>query len=365
MTKKTKKILFVITGLGMGGAENQVVNLADNLQYRGYSVTIAYILEPSIVLPKNNNVKVIFLHGEKSIKGIFKAYINLVKLINNIRPNIVHSNMYHANIISRLAKLFSKIPKLICTAHSNNEGGIFRMFTYRITNFLGDVFTNVSEKAVCEFESKKAVSKNIMLAMHNGIDTNKFIFNHESRDLLRKELKIENKRVFISIGRFDEAKDYPNLLNAFSIVYKEYKDIHLLIVGDGNLRVTIESMIINLNIEESVTLLGIRKDVEKLLSASDIFVLSSAWEGFGLVVAEAMACERIVIATNCGGVSEVLGNCGFLVKPKNSNELYKAMNKAYLIDRKESEIIGILGRRRIIEKYSLKSVIDKWEDIYK
>lgn len=365
MTKKTKRILFVITGLGMGGAENQVVSIADELSNRGYEVSIAYIIEPLILLPKNKNVKFVFLDGKKSIKGIFKAYINLVKLIDSVKPDIVHSHMYHANILTRLAKLFSKIPKLVCTAHSNNEGGKFRMFIYRITNFLGDVFTNVSEKAVCEFEYKKAVSKNIMLAMHNGIDTNKFIFNHESRDLLRKELKIENKRVFISIGRFDEAKDYPNLLNAFSILYKKYKDIHLLIVGDGSLRVTIESMIINLNIEESVTLLGIRKDVEKLLSASDIFVLSSAWEGFGLVVAEAMACERIVIATNCGGVSEVLGNCGFLVKPKNSNELYKAMNKAYLIDRKESEIIGILGRRRIIEKYSLKSVIDKWEDIYK
>ncbi|MGJ0338334.1 glycosyltransferase [Aliarcobacter cryaerophilus] len=364
MTKKTKKILFVITGLGMGGAENQVINLADNLQYRGYSVTIAYILEPSIVLPKNNNVKVIFLHGEKSIKGIFKAYINLVKLINNIRPNIVHSNMYHANIISRLAKLFSKIPKLICTAHSNNEGGIFRMVTYRITNFLGDVFTNVSEKAVSEFESKKAVSKNTMLAMHNGIDTNKFIFNQESRNILRKELKIENKKVFISIGRFDEAKDYPNLLNAFSIVYKKYKDIHLLIVGDGSLRVTIESMIINLNIEESVTLLGIRKDVEKLLSASDIFVLSSAWEGFGLVVAEAMACERIVVSTDCGGVSEVLGNCGFLLESRNSNLLAETMKKAYFLGQQEVYSLGKKAKQRILNKYSLDRVVDKWEIIY-
>ncbi len=365
MTKKAKKILFVINGLSMGGAENQVINLADNLQNRGYSVTIAYILEPLIILPKNNNVKVVFLHGEKSIKGIFKAYLNLIKLIKNIKPDIVHSHMYHANIFTRLAKLFSKIPKLVCTAHSNNEGGRTRMLIYRITNFLGDVFTNVSEKAVSEFESKKAVSKNTMLAMHNGIDTNKFIFNQESRNILRKELKIENKKVFISIGRFDEAKDYPNLLNAFSIVYKKYKDIHLLIVGDGNLRVTIESMIINLNIEESVTLLGIRKDVEKLFSASDIFVLSSAWEGFGLVVAEAMACEKVVVATDCGGVSEIISDCGFLVEPENSKILSEAMKKAYSLSKKEFIDIGKIARKRIVDLYSLDRVVEKWEEIYK
>lgn len=359
------KLLFVITGLGMGGAENQVVNLADKLSNKGYDVCISYILEPEIVIPKSKNIKLIWLGGDKTLSGMIKAYFNLVKLIKTFKPSIVHSHMFHANIITRFTKILTNIPKLICTAHNKNEGGKIRMFLYRCTNFLGDFFTNVSQEAVQTFEEKNAVKKNQMIAMHNGIDTNKFLFNQESRDILRKELKIENKKVFISIGRFDEAKDYPNLLNAFSIFYKKYKDIHLLIIGDGNLKTSIESMIINLNIEESVTLLGIRKDVEKFLSASDIFVLSSAWEGFGLVVAEAMACERIVVATDCGGVREVIDNCGFLIEPKNSEFLAETMQKAYFLNEKSAINIGNKARKRILEKYSLDNVVSLWEDIYK
>ena len=171
------KLLFVITGLGMGGAENQVVNLADKLSNKGYDVCISYILEPEIVIPKSKNIKLIWLGGDKTLSGMIKAYFNLVKLIKTFKPSIVHSHMFHANIITRFTKILTNIPKLICTAHSKNEGGKIRMFLYRGTNFLGDFFTNVSQEAVQTFEEKNAVKKNQMIAMHNGIDTNKFIFN--------------------------------------------------------------------------------------------------------------------------------------------------------------------------------------------
>lgn len=359
-----KIIIFVITGLGMGGAECQVCNLADKLASRGYQVKIAYILQPVIVQPKSENIELVWLGGKKSPLSMFKAFINLIELINKYQPDVMHSHMYHANILARLARVFTSLPRLVCTAHSNNEGGKLRMLSYRLTDSLTDIFSNVSKNAVEEFEKKKAVAVNKMIATHNGIDTDTFIFNTVSRSLIRNKYNLEDKKIFIAIGRFHEAKDYPNLLSAFNNLVQKNTAVHLLIVGDGELRFKIEQVLTDKNLTDKVTLLGIRKDVPELLSAADVFVLPSAWEGFGLVVAEAMACERVVVATDCGGVAEVLGQEGFLVPPKNSNALMLAMEKAISLSDEDTKTMGTAARKRILERYSLDSVVDNWLQIY-
>ena len=139
------RILFVITGLGMGGAENQVANLADALVSRGHKVILASILEPTLVLPRSEQVKVVWLGGTKSTLGMVKAYANLAELIKQSKPDVLHSHIFQANILSRLARLVSKVPRLVCTAHSNNEGGKVRMLAYRMTDKLAHEFTNVSQ----------------------------------------------------------------------------------------------------------------------------------------------------------------------------------------------------------------------------
>lgn len=358
------KILLVITGLAMGGAENQVVNLADSFASRGHKVTLAYILEPALVLPRSEQVKVVWLGGNKSTLGMVKAYANLVKLIKQTKPDVLHSHMFHANILSRLARLVSKVPRLVCTAHSNNEGGKLRMLAYRMTDKLAHEFTNVSQGAVESFERVKAVPVGRMLATHNGIDTQKFCFNPVARQQLRSELGIQHSKVFIAIGRFHEAKDYPNLLDAFSILSSNQPNSHLLIVGDGELRPNIEQQIKALGLQAKVSLLGIRKNVPELLSAADVFVLSSAWEGFGLVVAEAMAAERVVIATDSGGVAEVLGGNGFLVAARDSEALAESMQAAAALSDESANEYGRKSRQYIIEKFGLNSVVDRWEAIY-
>lgn len=203
-----------------------------------------------------------------------------------------------------------------------------------------------------------------MLATHNGIDTQRFRFNPVARQQLRSELGVQDGKVFIAIGRFHEAKDYPNLLDAFSILSRSEPNSHLLIVGDGELRPQVERQIEALGLQAKVSLLGIRKDVPELLSAADVFVLSSAWEGFGLVVAEAMATERIAIATNSGGVAEVMGGHGFLVAPQDSDALAESMKKAIDITEDQAGEFGRAARQYIVENFGLNSVVDRWLKIY-
>ncbi len=360
----SKSVLLVITGLAMGGAESQVVNLADELSRRGYQVTLAYMLKPAVVSPGSLKVKVVWLGGRKTVVGMFITFFNLLSLVYKVKPNIVHSHMFHANILSRLVRILSNIPCLVCTAHNTNEGGKLRMFVYRLTDRLADQFTNVSQEAVEAFEEKKAAPAGRMLTMHNGIDTQRFSFDSRVRQKWRSDLGVQNLKVFIAIGRFHEQKDYPNLLNSFSMLGKDLEESYLLIVGDGELRPQIECQVAKLGLQDKVALLGVRKDVPELLSAADIFVLSSAWEGFGLVVAEAMAAERIVIATDSGGVAEVMGCNGFLVAPRDTPALAASMKKAVDMHDDQAREIGRAARQHIVENFGLNNVVDRWLKLY-
>src|SRR5690625_8036008 len=101
-----------------------------------------------------------------------------------------------------------------------------------------------------------------------------------------------------------------------------------------------------LQIEEHVSFLGVYNEMPALMSATDIFVLSSLWEGFGLVVAEAMACERVVVATDSGGVKEVLGDCGFLVSQSETDLLATGIEQALNLDEAEKSELGKRARDR-------------------
>ncbi len=107
-----------------------------------------------------------------------------------------------------------------------------------------------------------------------------------------------------------------------------------------------------------------RHDIPALMSACDIFVLSSSWEGFGLVVAEAMATERVVVATDCGGVSEVVGSEGFLVEHSNSVLLTQALVRALSLSNEERTNLGVNARKRIVDNYSLSANVDTYLKLY-
>lgn len=358
------KILFVITGLGVGGAEAVVTNLADELSNRGHEVCIAYLAGDAVIVPKSEAVSLVSLRLE-GIFNLFSVFIRLRRLIVSYRPDVVHSHMLHANLVSRIARLTVKIPRLICTAHSNFEGGAARMLAYRLTDSLGDVFTNVSQHAVLAFEMLHAVPKGKMIAVLNGIDSQKFYPDAERRQLYREKLGFGDKQILMAVGRLYESKDYPNLINAFFNVRENNANTRLVIVGDGPLREALHNMVIDLGLANHVEFLGVRHDIPDLLRAADVFVLSSAWEGFALVVGEAMATERVVVATDCGGVKEVLGDAGFLVPASDVTSLSQGLHKALSLEYAQTNKLGDAARKRIIQNNSIHRVIDRWLEIYR
>lgn len=359
------KILFVITGLGIGGAERQVVDIADYLSDKGHEIKICYLTGTALTLPKSKKIDLIPLQMNKSVFGFVKAYLRLRKVIHSFNPDVVHGHMFHANIMTRLVRLTTRMPRLVCTAHSTNEGGWRRMLAYRITNKLADFTTNVSEEAVAAFVAKRAVPPGGMLAVPNGIDTERFRPSIVSRQALREKNKVDEiTKIIIAVGRLNEAKDYPNLLLAFSNVLQTVKCVRLWIIGSGDLKQTLVDKAQNLGIADRVVFFDAQMNVEDWLNASDVFVLSSAWEGFSLVVAEAMACEKVVVATDAGGVKEVMGDAGFLVPPRDPTALAEALKKALELGPDETQSLGKRARERVVGLYSLDRAVTRWLEIY-
>jgi len=231
---KNFKVLILTTGLNYGGAETQVFHLAKHLKLRGWDVYIVSILPPKAYVEELESMKIqVLTLNVKSKIQFLSPIIKLSNIISQIRPNILHAHMVHANILGRLVRLFVKVPVLISTAHNIIEGGRIREWGYRLTDFLCDLTTQVSQAGLDRYVKVKAVPQNKIRVVPNGVDVNKFCINIEARKQLRREFNIENYFVWLTVGRLEKQKDYPNLLKAFSKVLKVYENTILLIVGQG------------------------------------------------------------------------------------------------------------------------------------
>lgn len=351
------KILYIITGLSLGGAEKVVTELADKMVLKGHEVKIAYLTGKVSVKPNSEQIEIIAL-GLNSIVDLLKASLRYRQLIKTYKPDIVHAHMVHANIFTRINRIGCAIPKLICTAHNSNEGGRLRMIAYRLTNFLSDFNSNVSQEATESLISKGAFNKNNLTTVYNGIDLSKF--------KSFKTAKKNDEIMVLSVGRFNEQKDYPNLFKAIKILKDNslIEKVKFYIAGDGELRPYLEKTIEDYGIKNNVVLLGKRSDIPELLNQADYFVLSSRHEGLPTVVIEAMACEKFVVATDCGGSAEILGETGILVPIEDSEALAKGLEQAISLTGDQIRNNGKLARERVEKLFSLEASINKWLALY-
>ena len=357
------RILMVITGLGVGGAERLVTGLADHFADVGHEVLLVRFFGDAELRPSDPRVRLENLQMRRSPLGVLAAMVRFRRLVCSFRPDVVNSHMVHPNILTRLLRLVTPMPRLVSSAHNTNEQGRGRMLAYRLTDRLADISTNVSDEAVEAFKQQGALRPGRMVTIHNGIDTAAFTFDPAARERVRAELSLDQAApLLLAVWRLWEQKDYPNLLQALA---RRPERPRLAIVGDGPLREELEAMAGSLGVADRVHFLGVRHDVPALMAASDVFVLSSAWEGFGLVVAEAMACGRVVVATDCGGVREVVGDAGFLVPPRNAEALAEAMGRARRLSDDERENLGRAARQRVVEHFSLEATAERYLAVYR
>lgn len=294
-----------------------------------------------------------------------RAVLRLARWVRTFRPDVVHSHMVHANLLTRVTRWFAPMPRLICTAHNIDEGGRFRELLYRFTDRFCDLTTNVSQRAVERYVDIKAVPATKILRVPNGIDLTRYYRNELERVRLREQMGARNGFVWLAVGRFVPEKDYGNMLHSFAAL-QAGENCQLWIAGDGEEREAAEQLCLELQLEDRVHFLGIRSDISSLMSAADAYVMSSKWEGLPMVLLEASACELPIVATDVGGNGEIVraGGGGFVVEPCNPPALAKKMQELMAASTPERQEMGRRAREHVLRHYELGQTLTQWERIY-
>jgi glycosyltransferase involved in cell wall biosynthesis len=260
------------------------------------------------------------------------------------------------------------VPATVSTIHNIYEGGPLWMAAYRLTNRLVDRMTIVSEAAGERFIREGIVPRELLEVVPNGVDLEDFReIAAEERESVRSSIGIGKEFVWLAVGRFQPAKDYPTMLRGFARVCERHPQTILLLVGRGPLEAEIETLARNLGLDGKVRFLGVRQDVPVLMGAADGYVMSSAWEGMPMVLLEAAAAGLPIVATLAGGNREVVldEESGFLVPPRDSEALGSAMLRLMGLSPAERSSMGQRGRQRVRTEYGVKRVVDRWEELYR
>jgi glycosyltransferase involved in cell wall biosynthesis len=361
-----RSILFLINILGYGGAEIQVLQLALGMKRRGWDVTFVTLLPPSNLTEQLHAAGIHFecLNMRQGIPNPL-AILRLRRILRSRRPQIVHSHIVHANMLARVARLFSPMPVLITTAHSTFECGRFLELGYRYTDRLTDLTTNVSEAAVDRYVSIGAAPADRIRFVPNGVDLQRFENDPAQRQITRRELGVEDRFVWLAAGRLFAAKNYFNMLDAFARVTDPAAV--LLVAGRGPLEAEIHQRAAGADLAGRVRFLGSRGDVPALMNAADAYVLSSDWEGMPLVLQEASCTRLPIVATDVGGNREVVvdGKTGLLVPSKNAQALAAAMRQMMAMPPAQRRAMGEAAREHVALKFDLERVLNQWEQIYR
>lgn len=357
---KSLKILLVITSLGLGGAERLLANLANSYQKRGHKVKVVFLNgEQRVMFDKG--IEVIPFGISKNVFGLIKALIFLRSIIVNFKPDVVNAHLMHASLLCRLSRIFVRFPVLVSSAHTVNEESYLRMLIFRFTDFFSDISTHVSLDAANAFINQGLVPAGKIVHINNGVDVDLFKRSEHLREIYRSQLDIEaNEKVLLCVGRLTVAKDYPNLFLALRILQKKGSFVKVFICGDGELDATLKKKVINFGLSDFVVFLGAREDVPSLMSACDVFVSSSAWEGLPLSIIEAMASEMVVVATDCGGIKSLVGKFGFVVPTASANDLAGAIERALKLSSFTSTTNAREAREYVAEHYSIDATASRY-----
>lgn len=359
------RIAYMLTSLGIGGAERQVISLAERIAARGHDVALI------VLLPKQKREwpscgEVVRLNMTKSPLGVVAALARGRSFLRRFRPDLVHSHTFHANMAARMLRLTSATPEVLSTIHNIYEGGWQRALAYRLTDGLSIHTAAVSQAVADRYVNIGAVARPKCSVVNNGVDTR--VFNPSPVRPALRCMHGTNEFVWLAAGRAVPAKDFDNLLDAFRLVRAEMPRTQLWIAGDlqvarfGRNRWQVAGA--ECRDLDGVRWLGPRDDMAATIAEADAFVLSSAWEGMPLVVGEAMAMEKPVVATDVGGVRELVGDAGVLIPPKDSVTLASAMLRVTRMGDCERRKMGSAARARIVEKFDMDAKADEWEALY-
>jgi len=363
------RVLYLLWAGDLGGAERHVYDLVMALPPDRFAPTVCFLSRGNTYGELLARAGVPFVEMRLRRGYDFLGVIRFAVWLRKNRFDVVHDHI--STPWARVAVgLSMPRPAIVYTEHNGAlllTANAFRRFWTRWSAQYTDRFVTVSQgtKALL---SKMGVESERIEVIHNFVDSSRFRPLLISRACeVRRSLGFpDQSRLLIAIGHLDANKGFDRLILVLRSLLTESANVHLLIIGEGVLRVKLESEIANLRLQDRVHLLGHRSDIPDLLGAADVFVMSSHFESFGIVAAEAMMAGKPVVAPRIPGLNEVVesGKTGFLVEPDRlETEFPEAV--ARLLDNPELRIqMGQAGRQRALALFERERIVRRIIDVY-
>jgi glycosyltransferase involved in cell wall biosynthesis len=374
-TTQNLRVLQLIDDASLGGGQMHVLLLSKYLQRKNIEVAIAteatgWLVEQSQTLEIPTYAIAI------SNKITWQSFQNIYQLLKSQKFDVIHTHGGTAGFWGRLvaASLQNK-PKIIHTYH-----GLHYLNTAQTKSPQQKIKTAIFQKidqlllqitdqiiCVCRSDYEKAIAAKVASPsktsiVYNGIEIDKFSYPLNKETARKIFDTAPTEFIFGNVGRLHEQKGHKYLLPAFAKVADRAR---LLIIGDGDLKNELIKLADDLQISDRITFLGVRFDIYEFLSAIDVFVMSSLWEGQPIALLEALAIGKPCIVSDVDGIPEIItdGVNGLLVSPQNIEQLAQAMSQAINNPEMLKNIAGA-GASTISQKFLAQNMANAIANIY-
>lgn len=332
------KILHIITNLTVGGAQENTFLTTRYLREQGYKTDIAaapngqweekarHYCDNLHLIKELQENKFSFLSNISAIR-------DLIKLIRKHHYDVVHTHSTIGGICGRLAAYWLGVPFVVHTLHGFSYHEAMprwkQFLLKRIEAFfslLTDIVITVCDNNQQEALENKLVPKEKVVTIYSGIDFERFNLKESFPDI-RQVLSIPEESYIVGfVGRLCYQKAPERFIQAAKEILLKRKDVHFILVGDGPLRNELESLAMP---RQNIHFLGMREDIPAIMSAIDVFALTSRYEGLGRSLTEAMYCRKAVVAANVNGVSELVEHekTGLLIESTSIEALVDSIER--------------------------------------
>lgn len=370
-----RRIVFIITGLSTGGAEMMLLKLLVRLDRQRFaphviSLTTLGELAPRIAALGIPVDAIGMKPGRPSPSGFFR----LVQLLKRLNPDVVHTWMYHADLLGGLAARFAGVSAVgWCIRNSNLDKDKTKLSTRAVVGLCASIskwvpsrILSCSEKArlvhvACGYAAEK------MVVVPNGFDLTRFKPDEAARKRIRTELGLDVDTPLVGlIGRFDPQKNHAGFFEAAGVLYRHMPHVHFVLAGQAVDRSNdvLMQAITQAGVLANTHLLGLRSDIAELMAALDVLASSSYGEAFPNVLGEAMACGVPCAVTDVGDSAYIVGDTGRVVASGDMAGLAAALEVLLALPPAEKSVLGERARARVAAHFEIGKVVQRYEDFY-
>ena len=359
------RLTHIVFSLDMGGLEKLVVELANRVDKSRFITSVCCLTKEGTLSQElvKNGIKVFYFNKQGGV-DLFLPF-RIARLLKKEKIDIVHTHDSSANLYGSVAGKLAGVKVIINTEH----GGIY--FETRRKRLINRILCLLNDREICVSNNVKkdllsmGLSSKRLTVIHNGIDFDRFDLQMDKNNI-RKGFGFNNSDFIITtIGRLSGEKNQIMLLEVVKPILEKIPEARFTITGRGPLRKDLQEYAVRLQVAEKVVFLGERDDVAPVLKMSDCFVLCSNYESFGLTILEAMAAGIPVIATDVGGVKEIVNNgeTGILVPKDNKEELTRAII-AIKSDPLFAAQIALQAKEMVKNNYGIEAMVKEHENLY-